>query len=211
MKKITDNFIERFPELKSIEYSLKEVAQVIIKTFKKKNSLFLCGNGGSASDCEHIAGELLKSFILKREIEDDLKKQLKKVSLNGDDIANKLEGGFKAITLTSHPAFSTAFANDVDASMIFAQQLFVLAEKNDIVLGISTSGNAENIKKCFITAKALGIKTILLTGQDGGLCAEFADYAIMVPETETFLIQEKHVGIYHALCIIVEDYFYGSK
>ena len=211
MQKIIDNFIKRFPELQSIEGSLKEVVQVIIKAFKNNKTLFLCGNGGSAADCEHIAGELLKSFVLKREANGDLKKKLKKISPEGGDIGNKLEEGFKAITLTSHPSFSTAFANDVDGSMVFAQQLFALAEKNDVVLGISTSGNAENIKKCFILAKAQGIKTILLTGIGGGLCAEFADYSIKVPESETFLIQEKHVGIYHALCLAIEDYFYGSK
>lgn len=211
MEKFTDNFIKRFPELKEILYSIKETAQIIIETFKNDNFLYLCGNGGSASDCEHIAGELLKSFKCKRELSAELKVEFNKFGKDGQDLAEKLEAGLRAIALTSHPSFSTAFANDVDASMIFAQQLMALSRKNDIVMGISTSGNAENIKKCFITAKVKGLKTILLTGKNGGICAEFADYIIKVPETETFLIQENHVGIYHLLCLIVEDYFYGKK
>jgi len=211
MEKFTDHFIKRFPELKETLASLKEAAKIIIKAFDNGNSLYLCGNGGSAADCEHIAGELLKSFKCKRELSFELKNKFKQFSKDGKELAEKLESGLRAIALTSHPSFSTAFANDVDASMIFAQQLLALSKEDDVVLGISTSGNAENIKKCFITAKVKGLKTVLLTGKTGGACAEFADCIIKVPETETFLIQEKHVGIYHTLCLIIEDYFYGTK
>ena len=211
MEKFTDNFIERFPELKEIVPSIKEAAEIIIRALEKDRFLYLCGNGGSASDCEHIAGELLKSFKCKRELSSELKAKFGEFGKDGHDLRDKLEDGLRAVTLTSHPSFSTAFANDVDASMIFAQQLMALSAESDVVLGISTSGNAENIKKCFITAKVKGVKTILLTGKSGGICAEFADCIIKVPETETFLIQEKHVGIYHVLCLIIEDYFYGSK
>jgi D-sedoheptulose 7-phosphate isomerase len=211
MEKFTDHFIKRFPELIITLSSVKEAAEIIIKALKNDNCLYLCGNGGSASDCEHIAGELLKSFKCKRDLSFELKRKFEKFGKDGKELADKLEDGLRAIALTSHPSFSTAFANDVDASMIFAQQLMALSRKNDVVLGISTSGNAENIKKCFISAKVKGLKTILLTGKTGGNCAEFADCIIKVPETETFLIQEKHVGIYHTLCLIVEDYFYGDK
>jgi D-sedoheptulose 7-phosphate isomerase len=211
MENFTDNFIKRFPELKETLDSLKEAAKIIIEALDNDNTLYLCGNGGSAADCEHIAGELLKSFKCKRELSFELKKKFEQFSNDGKKLAEKLEYGLRAIALTSHPSFSTAFANDVDASMIFAQQLLALSKKDDVVLGISTSGNAQNIKKCFITAKVKGLKTVLLTGKNGGACAEFADCIIKVPETETFLIQEKHVGIYHTLCLIVEDYFYGEK
>ncbi len=211
MEKFIGNFIERFPDLKEILPSIKETAGIIINAFENNKFLYLCGNGGSASDCEHIAGELLKSFKCKRELSSELKSEFNKFGKDGKDLADKLEDGLRAVALTSHPSFSTAFANDVDASMIFAQQLMALSSKGDIVMGISTSGNAENIKKCFITAKVKGLKTILLTGKTGGTCAEFADCIIKVPEMETFLIQEKHVGIYHVLCLIVEDYFYGQK
>lgn len=211
MKNLTDNFIKRFPELKVSLGSLEEAAKIIINAFKNDNFLYLCGNGGSAADCEHIAGELLKSFKCKRELNFEIKEKFKNFGSDGEELAEKLECGLRAVTLTSHPSFSTAFANDVDASMIFAQQLMVLSRKGDVVLGISTSGNAENIKKCFISAKVNGVKTILLTGKTGGKCAELADCIIKVPETETFLIQEKHIGIYHTLCLIIEDYFYGRK
>lgn len=211
MEKFTDNFIKRFPELKETPGSLKKAAKIIIEAFENDNFLYLCGNGGSAADCEHIAGELLKSFKCKRELSFDLKNKFKQFSNDGKELAQKLECGLRVIALTSHPSFSTAFANDVDASMIFAQQLLALSKKDDVVLGITTSGNAQNIKKCFITAKVKGLKTVLLTGKSGGACAEFADCIIKVPETETFLIQEKHVAIYHTLCLIIEDYFYGKK
>jgi len=211
MENFTDSFIKRFPELEETLGSLKEAAKIIIEAFENDNSLYLCGNGGSAADCEHIAGELLKSFKCKRELSFELKNKFNQFSNDGKELAEKLEYGLRAIALTSHPSFATAFANDVDASMIFAQQLLALARKNDVVLGISTSGNADNIKKCFITAKVKGLKTVLLTGKTGGVCAEFADCIIKVPETETFLIQEKHIGIYHTLCLIIEDYFYGKK
>jgi D-sedoheptulose 7-phosphate isomerase len=210
-----ENFIrdltDRFPELNEITSSLKETAEVIISALKNDKSLYLCGNGGSASDCEHIAGELLKSFKCKRPLDVQFKKRLKEFGEDGLELSERLECGLRAIALTSHPSFCTAFANDVDASMVFAQQLAALGRSGDVLLGISTSGNAENIKKCFITAKAKGIKTVLLTGKCGGKCIEFADYSIKVPESETFLIQEKHVGIYHTLCLIIEDYFYGGK
>jgi D-sedoheptulose 7-phosphate isomerase len=209
MEKFIKDFIRRFPQLECTLDSLRETVKIIINALENNKTLYLCGNGGSAADCEHIAGELLKRFKCERNISIDLKAKFKEYGETGQDLANKLESGLRAVALTSHPAFSTAFANDVDASMIFAQQLFALSKEGDIVLGISTSGNAENIKKCFITAKVKGIKTILLTGKNGGICAEFADCIIKVPETETFLIQEKHVGIYHILCLIVEDYFYG--
>ena len=209
MENFTNNFIKRFPELEGISTSLKQAAETIIKAFENDRILYLCGNGGSAADCEHIAGEFLKSFKCKRGLSSDLKNKFREFSKDGEELAEKLECGLRAVALTSHPSFSTAFANDVDASMIFAQQLLALGRKDDVVMGISTSGNAENIKKCFITAKVKGIKTILLTGKNGGKCAEFADCIIKVPENETFLVQEKHVAIYHTLCLIVEDYFYG--
>ena len=211
MENFTDHFIKRFPELIDTLDSLKEAAKIIIEAFENDNFLYLCGNGGSAADCEHIAGELLKSFKCKRELNFDTKNKFKQFSKEGKELAEKLECGLRAVALTSHPSFGTAFANDVDASMIFAQQLFALGKDGDVVLGISTSGNAENIKKCFISAKVKGLKTILLTGKSGGICAELADCIIRVPETETFIIQEKHVGIYHTLCLIIEDYFYGKK
>ncbi|MDD5697455.1 MAG: SIS domain-containing protein [Victivallaceae bacterium] len=211
MQIFIDKLNEKCPGLARCQDSVRQAAEMIIAALENDNSLYLCGNGGSAADCEHIAGELLKSFKCPRRLNPEIKEKFKKFSGLGEELAEKLEYGLRAIALTSHPSFSTAFANDVDASLIFAQQLFALARKGDVVLGISTGGNAENVKKCFITAKVQGVKTILLTGKTGGKCAEYADCMIKVPETETYLIQEQHVAIYHILCLIIEDYFYGGK
>ncbi|MFA6713762.1 MAG: SIS domain-containing protein [Victivallaceae bacterium] len=211
MENYIKDFLKRFPELEEIVPSVRRAAEIIIEAFADDKILYLCGNGGSASDCEHIAGELLKSFKCRRQLLPGLKAEFEKFTECGKDLANKLEYGLRAVTLTSHPSFSTAFANDVDASMVFAQQLFVLSRKGDVLIGISTSGNAQNVKKCFLTAKVKGVTTILLTGKDGGICAGLADCVIRIPEKETFLIQEKHVGVYHLLCLVIEDYFYGEK
>lgn len=211
MEKFINDFIRRFPELEEIVPSVKRAAEIIIEAFAEDRVLYLCGNGGSAADCEHIAGELLKSFKCRRQLLPELKAEFEKFPEYGRDLANKLEYGLRAVALTSHPSFSTAFANDVDASMIFAQQLFVLSRRGDVLIGISTSGNALNVRKSFVTARVKGVTTILLTGKDGGSCAGLADCIIRIPENETFLIQEKHVAVYHLLCLIIEDYFYGKK
>lgn len=211
MENFISAFAGRFPELLGIIPSIRKAAEIIIEAFADDRILYLCGNGGSAADCEHIAGELLKSFKCKRELAPEQKAEFGKFPEDGIDLAKKLEYGLRAVALTSHPSFSTAFANDVDAAMIFAQQLFVLSRKGDVLLGISTSGNALNVRKCLVTARVKGLKTILLTGKDGGCCAGLADCVIKVPEKETFLVQEKHVAVYHLLCLIIEDYFYGDK
>ena len=210
MEKFTEDFTRRFPELAGTLADIEDAARLIIQAFSNDNFLYLCGNGGSAADCEHIAGELLKSFVCKRPLPAELKQKLKDVDKDGEELGKKLECGLRTIALTSHLSFATAFANDVDPSMIYAQQLLALGREGDVLLGISTSGNADNIRKSFITAKAVGIKTILLTGKSGGKCAKLADCVIRVPETETYLVQEKHLAIYHTLCLIIEDYFYGK-
>jgi D-sedoheptulose 7-phosphate isomerase len=117
----------------------------------------------------------------------------------------------RAISLNSHPSFATAFGNDVNFEMIFAQQLYVLGDKNDICIGFSTSGNSVNVIKALQVAKAKQIKTVAFTGSDGGECAKIADCCIKVPETETYRIQEYHLPIYHALCAMLEEYFYGNR
>ncbi|MDD5727808.1 MAG: SIS domain-containing protein [Victivallales bacterium] len=211
MKNLLNDLGKRIPELLPLLGEVKTAADLIISAFEADKILFLCGNGGSAADCEHIAGELLKSFKAGREPVPAMKAELNEFGQEGTYLADKLECGLRAISLTSHPSFSTAFGNDVDGQLVFAQQLFALGRPGDVLLGISTSGNAGNIRKCFITAKAKGIKTILLTGKSGGICAQYADCIIGVPETETYLIQEKHVCIYHCLCLLIEDHFYGEK
>ena len=208
-----DKLIKEYPLLKNIRYDIKEAFSIIKDSFIKNNTLFLCGNGGSASDSEHIAGELLKSFLISRKVTNsDFKSTIvKKFGNSGNEIIERLQEGLRTISLTSHPAFITAFANDVDPEYIFAQQLYVLAKSGDVLFGLSTSGNAKNVYKAFQVAAGLNLKTILLTGENGGRCLELADVAIKVPLKETYKIQEYHLPIYHSLCIMLEEYFYGSR
>jgi D-sedoheptulose 7-phosphate isomerase len=204
--------IKRYPVLSSIKDSIFEAFSIMVETFENDGTLFACGNGGSAADGDHIVGELMKGFVLRREIDGDLKDSfLSKLGEDGQIFADKLQKGLKAVSLTSHPALITAFSNDVDPSLIYAQQLFVLGRKGDVLVAISTSGNSDNIYKCMQLASVVGIKTILMTGDSGGRCAKIADCPIKVPESETFKIQEYHLPIYHTLCLMLEEKFYGGK
>jgi D-sedoheptulose 7-phosphate isomerase len=204
--------LKRYPTLEKCSNDIEKAFDLCRQSFTNNGSLFLCGNGGSAADADHISGELLKGFILKREIPEDVKEELIEYFGDaGEFIGERLQRGLRAISLTGHPALSTAFGNDVDASLIFAQQLYALGNKGDVVIGLSTSGNADNVLKCFQVAAVKGIKTILLTGRDGGKCGKIADISIIVPENETYLIQELHLPIYHTLCLMIEDYFYGEE
>jgi len=209
---LLNDLIRRYPGIADLKEYVRTTYEVILESLKKGGTVFTCGNGGSASDSEHIAGELLKGFILKRELKDELKNQFSdKFGEDGLKVANKLQYGLRAISLTSHPAFITAFANDVDANLIFAQQLFGLGRKGDVLIAISTSGNSANIYNCILTASIMGIKTVLLTGKSGGRCCALADVALKIPETEAYKIQEYHLPIYHTLCLMIEDYFYGKR
>ncbi len=206
-----NDLFTRFPDLCCIRESIMDACSIIQSCFAAGNKLFVCGNGGSASDAEHIVGELMKGFLLKRELPQD--EQQKFIDLFGDEgaeIAGKLQSGFKAISLTGHPSLSTAFNNDVDPSLTFAQQLYALGGEGDVLLAISTSGNSDNVVKAIQTAKVLGIKAIILTGKNGGRCAELSDCSIIAPSYETYKIQEFHLPIYHALCAVLEDHFYGG-
>jgi D-sedoheptulose 7-phosphate isomerase len=212
MNKILNNLINRYPKLNIISDDIGDAFEILVKLFSNNGTLFVAGNGGSAADAEHIVGELMKSFVLSREVDEKFKNSFEaEYGAEGRAIAEKLEMGFKAISLNGHPALSSAFLNDVDGSMTFAQQLFILGDEADVMLGISTSGNADNIAKALKVAKIKGLKTILLTGKDGGICRELADCVIKIPENETYIIQEYHLPVYHALCLMVEDYFYGKK
>ena len=209
---LLNDLIRRYPGIVDLKEDVRTTYEIILESLKKGGTVFTCGNGGSASDSEHIAGELLKGFILKRELKDELKKELSdKFGEDGFKLASKLQYGLRAISLTSHPAFITAFANDVDANLIFAQQLFGLGRKGDVLIAISTSGNSANIYNCILTASIMGVKTVLLTGKSGGRCCALADVALKIPETEAYKIQEYHLPIYHTLCLMIEDYFYGKR
>jgi D-sedoheptulose 7-phosphate isomerase len=202
--------IERYPVLAGIRESVALGYELLAGTFKAEGKLLVAGNGGSAADAEHIVGELMKGFVKKRPMPPEFAAKLR--ALDGERgayIAGGLQQGLPAIALTGHSALSTAFLNDVAGELIYAQQVYGYGRVGDLFLGISTSGNAKNVMYAMLTAKAKGLRTIALSGATGGAIAGLADVAIIAPETETYKIQELHLPIYHTLCLMVEEYFFG--
>ena len=177
LQKHIDLLVERYPALKSIEQSIIDAYLVMEECYENGGKLLIAGNGGSAADSEHIAGEC----------------------------------SLMAIPLVAHEALTTAYINDVDGLGVFAQQLFGFGKEGDVFLGISTSGNSKNVLPATVVARALGIKVIGLTGAKGGELAEVADVAVKAPETETYMVQELHLPIYHCWCLMLEDKFFGKN
>ena len=178
--------------------------------YEHDGKLLIAGNGGSAADSEHIAGELMKGFKSPRPVPQEFAKRLKAVDpVRGEELARNLERGLTALPLVAHEALSTAYINDVDSLGVFAQQLYGFGRPGDVFLGISTSGNSKNVMSATVVARALGIKVIGLTGAKGGELANVADVAVKVPQTETYMIQELHLPVYHCWCLMLEDKFFG--
>ena len=201
--------IERYPALAVCEKDIRAAASAIIDSYKAGGKLIVAGNGGSAADSDHITGELLKSFVKKRKPDQKFLDALSAIdSDTGSYLSDKLQGSLPAIALTNNSALMTASLNDVDGNVLFAQQVMGFGKKGDVFLGISTSGNSKDVIYALAVAKALGVKTVALTGKTGGKCKAVADISIVVPENETFKIQELHLPVYHALCLTIEDYFW---
>lgn len=208
---ILNKTIERHPLLSSSKEEIKDAFDLLCNCFSNKNKLLICGNGGSASDSDHMVAELMKSFFYKRTLPDHIKKQLISSSPEmGKYLAENIQPALRSISLTAHTALNTAIANDIDANLIFAQQVIGYGDKGDVLMGISTSGNSENVINAMIAAKAIGIPTIGLTGKNGGQLKAVCDVAICVDEIETSDIQELHLPIYHALCKMLELHFFGQ-
>ena len=201
--------IKRFPVLECCKTQIEEATERIIACYKADGTVLLCGNGSSSADAQHIAGELMKEFCKKRPLSGAIKEQLILVnSERGYFLAEKLQVPLRAICLNGLPALSTAFANDVDPVLVLAQQAFAYSRENDVLIGISTSGNAENVIMAAVAAKSRGAYTIGLSGNTGGNMNDVYDLMIKVPETETYRIQELHVPVYHAICLEVEEAFF---
>jgi len=208
---IVGELVNRYPVLEAVREKLWEAYQVLEACYAHGNKLLIAGNGGSCADAEHIVGELMKGFVKRRELPKELQESLRaKDEENGAFLAASLQGGLPAIALNGHPGLSTAFANDVNADMVYAQQVCGYGLPGDVLLGISTSGNAQNVDYAVTVAKAKSMPVIGLTGKDGGKLARRADVAIVVPENETFKIQELHLPVYHALCLLLEERFFGE-
>ena len=194
------------PELANIKPEIEKFVEILYEAAISRNTIFTCGNGGSASDSEHIAGELLKSFIIKRGPDNDFAKKL--ASFFGDEgvkLASGLEEGIKAIPIVSISSFLSAYSNDRDWNMAYAQFVYVMGESKDVLIGISASGNALNVNNALMVAVAKGMKRILLTGNGNGICVKNADIVIRAPAAATFRTQEYHTKIYHAVCAEVEE------
>ena len=202
--------INRYPVLEPVKEAIFQAYCLLEKCYEGGGKLLIGGNGGSSADSEHIVGELMKGFCKKRQVPEDFAGKLMEADKErGKYLAEKLQQGLPAIALTGHTALSTAYLNDVDGLLTIAQQLYGYGKKGDVFLGISTSGNSENILYAAAAARAMEIPVIALTGKDGGRRAEAADVAIIVPEQETYRIQELHLPVYHALCLMLEERFFG--
>lgn len=212
LKRNMDHLTERYPALTVCRDSIITAYKLLESCFENGGKLLIAGNGGSAADSEHIAGELMKRFQSPRPVDPSFAEKLKAIDARrGENLAKNLECSLMAIPLVAHEALTTAYINDVDGLGVFAQQLFGFGRAGDVFLGISTSGKSENILSATVVARALDIPVIGLTGADGGELAKVADIAIKVPETETYKIQELHLPVYHCLCLMLEEHFFGRK
>lgn len=212
MKKHFITLTERYPQLAVCIDSIKQAYQIMEQAYAADRKLLVCGNGGSASDSEHIVGELMKEFKLKRQVYKEQADALKSIDLEmGSFLAEHLQGTLPAITLTGQSSLTTAFMNDSSPELIFAQQVNGYGRPGDVFLGISTSGNSKNVLYAAIAAKAKGMKVIGLTGGCPCRLSAFTDVCIQVPEKETYKIQELHLPVYHCLCMMLEEHFFGNK
>ncbi len=205
-----DMLIERYTCLSTCKDDIISAYNIMEEAYLSGRKLLVAGNGGSASDSEHIVGELMKEFKLKRKIYSAQSDRLKMIDEEmGKVLAEHLQGSLPAISLVGEPSLTTAFMNDSVPVLVFAQQVNGLGVSGDVFLGISTSGNSQNVLYAAVTAKSKGMKIIGLTGARENKLMRYADVCIRVPETETYKIQELHLPVYHCLCLMLEDRFFG--
>ena len=207
-----DLLIKRYPQLEICKDDIINAYLIMEACYKNGGKLLIAGNGGSAADSEHIVGELMKSFKLPRKLSNDYKEKLKAIDEElGTNLGENLQGSLPAIALDGHLALSTAYMNDCEPLLCFAQQVNGFGNENDVFLGISTSGNSKNILYATVCAKAKGLTVIGLTGEKDSKLSELADVCIKAPSKETYMIQELHLPIYHCLCLMLEDKFFGNN
>jgi len=208
---LLNQLCERNPELLMLKGIIGEAAEMIIECFSQGGKLLICGNGGSSSDSEHLVAELMKGFEIRRPLDKSFKKRLSEISgIRGKYLAEKLEHSLPAISLSAHTALTTAISNDTDPDLVFAQQVIGYGCENDILIGITTSGNSQNVVDACIVAKALNMNVIGITGKSGGKVKQYCDILVNIPEEQTACIQELQLPVQHTICRIIENYFYGS-
>lgn len=209
---ILQDLIERYPILCDVKEDIYSMFHILLECYLQKGKVLICGNGGSTADSDHIVGELMKGFIKERHLEKDEMEIFEKYGEEYKQIAGNLQKALPAISLTGHAALMTAYMNDVNPEMVFGQQVYAYGEKSkDVLLAMSTSGNSINIVNAAKVAKVIGIKTIAVTGKKGGELKNLCDHCICLPEKETFKIQELILPVYHAVCAMLEEYFFGDE
>ena len=195
------HLIERYPALAQMRGAIEQAYRILEECYENGSKLLVCGNGGSAADSDHIVGELMKVFYKQRMLPEEERKRF-------GEQGEKLQGALPAIALTQHGALSTAFLNDVDPAMVFAQQVYGYGQGGDVFLGLSTSGNSANVVLAAKVAAAKGMKVITMTGRNGGKLKELSDVCMIVPAQVTADIQEYHLPVYHTLCAMLEEHFF---
>ena len=202
--------LHKYPELEPCRNPVEQAYRYMYECYRDGGKVLLCGNGGSAADCDHIVGELMKGFNAPRKLPQEVVSRFSNSMDDGAVLAAKLQGALPAISLSAHAALMTAYGNDVDPDMIYAQQVYGYAKPGDILVGISTSGNARNVCNALKVARIQGAITVGLTGREGGAMKELCDVTIRVPYDSTPDVQERHLPVYHALCLMLEQSFFGE-
>lgn len=206
---VIGSLLERYPVLAAQGNALRAAGELLYTGVKSGGKVLTCGNGGSASDAEHVVGELMKDFHQKRPISQESRRKLEAADPAPEDLIRNLQEAIPAICLNSHTSLLTALINDGDPAMAFAQQVYGYGRPGDVLMAFSTSGNSENVVNAARVAKGMGVKVLSITGSGGGKLAQLADVAILVPETETYKVQELTLPIYHGLCILLEQRMFG--
>ena len=206
--------LQNHPALAQCKEDIQAARDLIIHTYEHGGRLLLCGNGGSCADCDHITGELLKGFMSRRPLSEDERQAL--FAANPDDpdairLANKLQGGRPALSLPSQTALVSAFCNDVDPALVYAQLVWAQGETGDLLICLSTSGNSKNVVLAAKAARAKGLFTLALTGEQDSELSRLCDVTVKAPAHDTYRVQEYHLPIYHYLCAAVEDHFFGAN
>ena len=210
VKEILGQLVEDYPKLEGCRESVTRAFHILHQCYVSKGRAMVCGNGGSAADAEHIVGELMKGFLLKRELTEADRERLRMAfPQDCQYLSANLQRALPAISLVSQSALATAFINDVAPDMLFAQQVYGYGRAGDVLIGLSTSGNSQNVVNAIKIAKSFEIHTIGLTGENGGLMKNLCDVTITVPACETFKVQEYHLPVYHALCAMIERELFG--
>lgn len=205
---LLDDTVRYYPALLPCLPDMKRATEIMAEAFRAGGKILTCGNGGSAADAQHIVGELMKGFALKRPLDEDEARRMHESGPDGDYLALCLQGALPAFSLVGETALNTAYANDVAPELVFAQQVYGLGRPKDILIGISTSGNSRNVLYAAQTAKFRGMQTIALTGIEGGKLRQLSDCTIAVPAYATWRIQEMHLPVYHSLCLALENEFF---